>query len=156
MHVSPQFIPIIKEVTQDTKDFVTFQMNWIRHDICNTGAFIRWYAFGKPSSNQLECLEQLRTAKKEVTNIVRDSFARREEEQQAKIDALEASAIMTAEKHQAKIIRRIKRAEALMKLHVVTVSGARAMTIRQGVTRLEIPKHPDDDPKHCTEWQLIN
>ena len=23
-------------------------------------------------------------------------------------------------------------------------------------TRLEIPKHPADDPKYCTEWQVID
>ncbi|KAI2499112.1 hypothetical protein MHU86_15382 [Fragilaria crotonensis] len=105
-------------------------------------------------SNKKECVEQLRIAKKEVANIVRDSFARREEEQQAKIDALEAS-LKTADKQHAKVIRRIKRAEALKKLHEA-VSRARASTIRQGVTRLEIPKHPDDDPKNCSEWQLID
>ena len=104
--------------------------------------------------NKEECVQQLRSAKKEVKDIIRESFLRREEEQQRKIEALEASA-RKADKQQAKIIRRIRRAEALKKLQEA-VNKARTTKIRQGVTRLEIPKHPDDDPKNCTEWQTID
>ncbi len=105
-------------------------------------------------SNKRECPMQLHKVKKEVKTIVQESFERREDEQQAKIEALEATSRIT-DKQQAKIIRRIKRAEALKKLQEA-VNKARATKIRQGVTWLEIPKHPADDPKYCTEWQTRN
>jgi hypothetical protein len=79
-----------------------------------------------------ECLPKftwVKILKKEVKEIIRESFARREEEQQRKIEALEASA-RTADKQQAKIIRRIRRAEALNKLQEA-VNKARTTTIRQ-------------------------
>jgi exonuclease III len=101
-----------------------------------------------------ECVEQLRQAKREVQQIICESFSRREEEQQAKIEALEASA-RKSDKQQAKIIRRIKRAEALKKLQEA-VNRARTTTTRQGVTRLEIPTHTADDPKNCTDWRVID
>jgi hypothetical protein len=29
--------------------------------------------------------------------------------------------------------------------------------VKQGATQLEIPKHhPEEDPKNCTEWQIID
>ena len=105
-------------------------------------------------TNKQECIQQLRIARKEVQKIVNDSFAHREEEQKARIEALEASARI-ADKEQAKVIRRIKRAEALKRLHEV-VKRARSTSTRQGVTRLEIPKHPSEDPKNCTEWQIVD
>ena len=43
-----------------------------------------------------------------------------------------------------------------MKRLFETLNRARQSSVRQGVTRLEIPKHPHDDPKNCTEWQLID
>ncbi len=96
----------------------------------------------------------MRNARREVQTIIKESFARREEEQQAKIQELEASS-SRSDQSQAKIIRRIKRAEALKRLFE-TVNRARNSNVRQGVTRLEIPKHPQDDPKNCTDWQIVD
>ena len=101
-----------------------------------------------------ECVQQLRNARREVRKIVKESYARREEEQQAKIAELEASSRLD-DQEQAKIIRRIKRAEALKRLFE-TLNRARTSSVRQGVTQLEIPKHPQEDPKTCTEWQIID
>ena len=86
--------------------------------------------------------------------IPRKSFSRREEEQQAKIEALEASD-RNSDKQQAIIIRRIKRAEASKKLQEA-VNRALTTTLRQGVSRLEIPMHTADDPKNCTDWRVID
>ena len=105
-------------------------------------------------TNKQECVQQLRNARREVRKIVKESYARREEEQQAKINELEASRRLD-DQAQAKIIRRMKRAEALKRLFE-TLNRARQSSVRQGVTRLEIPKHPHDDPNNCTEWQLID
>ena len=63
-------------------------------------------------SNKQECVQQLRNARREVQKIIQETFARREEEQQAKIQELEDSA-RRSDQSQAKFIRRIKRAEAL-------------------------------------------
>ena len=104
-------------------------------------------------SNKQECVQQLRNVRREVKKIIKKSFARREEEQQAKIQELEDSA-RRSDQSQAKIIRRIKRAEALKRLFE-TLNRARNSNVRQGVTRLEIPKHHQDDPKNCTDWQIV-
>ena len=101
-----------------------------------------------------ECVQQLRQARREVTKIVNESYARREEEHKAKIMELEASSCQE-DQTKAKIIRRIKRAEAIKRLFE-TLNRARTSAVRQGVTQLEIPKHPEEDPKNCTEWQIID
>ena len=30
------------------------------------------------------------------------------------------------------------------------------LAVKQGVTQQEIPKHHEEDPKNCTEWQIID
>jgi hypothetical protein len=39
----------------------------------------------------------------------------------------------------------------MIKLRAARLSGQ-----RKGVTSVEIPVHPDSDPKTCTEWQTID
>ena len=59
------------------------------------------------------------------------------------------------DKERAARLRRIQKAEALktlfQKLRVAANDGN-----RKGVTRIEIPKDPTQDPKSCTEWTQID
>ncbi len=83
-----------------------------------------------------------------------DSFKRREQEQLEKIQTLTESA-KTNDKELATIIKRIKRAEALKQLFQ-KIRSLRPNESRQGITRIEIPRHPSEDPKSCTDWQTID
>ena len=49
----------------------------------------------------------------------------------------------------------MKRTESIRKLFR-KLKQVRSTTERCGVTRLEIPVHPEADPKTCTEWQQID
>lgn len=96
-----------------------------------------------------ECSKQLRMAKQGVCNIVQHSYAHRDEERSTeRICELEQSGA-SGDRHAARILRRLKKAEDIkqlfQKLKRVRVSGH-----KQGVVRVEIPLHSDDDPKSCT------
>ena len=39
---------------------------------------------------------------------------------------------------------------------MATIRGARTKGQRKGVTSIEIPVHPESDPKTCTEWRVID
>jgi hypothetical protein len=101
-----------------------------------------------------ECSALLRQTKIEINEIIKTSFARRDDERNQKNNDLEKSA-KTADKESAVRLRRLKKAEDLKalfaKLRSVQTEGA-----RKGVTSIEIPKHPDEDPKSCTEWVQVD
>lgn len=93
------------------------------------------------------CSGALRAAKFEVKTIVQHSFAHREQERQRRIENLEASQV-SADKKTAQMLRRLKKAEDI-KQQFSKLKYARNTTQRQGVTRIEIPVHPDADPKRA-------
>ena len=103
---------------------------------------------------QQQCSQQLRQAKREVKAIIAESFTRREDELQQKLKQHEQS-VHESDKKKAAILKRIMRAEALKKL-AEKIRRLRSPDIRQGITRVEIPAHPLDDPKSCTEWRIID
>jgi exonuclease III len=106
-----------------------------------------------PSSTK-ECIDQLRSARREVKEIVAESFKRRENELQDKIQNLLISSSAT-DKELASILKQIKLAEAL-KTMFEKIRRFRPNEQKQGITRIEIPVHPSDDPKTCTEWRTID
>ena len=99
------------------------------------------------------CSTVLRQAKKAVAEIVASSTERQDQELQRRIKDLEQSANLH-DRDVAIMLRRLKRAESLQQLFK-KLRYVRGGVIRQGVTRLEIPLHPGDDPKACTEWRQI-
>ena len=101
----------------------------------------------------LDCSKALRDAKYHTRNIVSQSFQRRDEERQRKIEMLEASA-KDSDKKTATRLRRLKKAEDIKNLFD-KLRHVRTNTKRQGVTRIEIPLHPEDDPKQCSEWRQV-
>ena len=105
-------------------------------------------------TNHIECSRQLRCARAEVESIIKESIARRDKEHEDKIAELEAS-IQQSDKETAKRLRRIKRAEAIKRLFEM-FKFFRNPGQRRGVTRLEIPEDPDDDPKTCVTWRVID
>jgi hypothetical protein len=81
-------------------------------------------------------------------------LVRRDQEYEAKIAELEAL-IRQADKDSAQRLRRIKRAEAI-KRSFEMFNFFRNAGKRRGVTRLEIPEDPNDDPKICVAWRVID
>lgn len=104
-------------------------------------------------TNHRECSQQLRQANQRVKQIVAASCAARDHEREQRTKRLEESA-STHDRNTAKMLRRLKKAEDLKNLFW-KLKYARAAGTRQGVTRIEIPVHPEADPKTCTEWQQI-
>ena len=97
----------------------------------------------------------LRKARAEVKSIVSDSFRRRDQERDDKIlRSLEDSHRKTDKTH-AMILRRLCRAEAIKQLFD-KLKYARTRGTEQGITMIEIPRHEGDDPKSCTDWQIID
>jgi len=103
-----------------------------------------------PKSRQ-ECKEQLRAARTEIKTLVRESYQRRDQERNNRIQELEQS-LLTADKAEATRLRKLRRAEHI-KLMFDKLKSLKLKRQKQGVTRLEIPQHPDSDPKSCTEWR---
>ena len=101
-----------------------------------------------------ECSKKLREAKAQVQSIVSESFAKRDSERQQRIAELELSNAR-ADKDRAKVLRRLKKAEDIKELFK-KIRHIRTKNDRRGVTRIEIPKHPDVDPKICKEWIQVD
>ena len=102
-----------------------------------------------------ECAKQVRNAKQTVCNIVQHSYSHRDNERTERIRELEAS-VVSGDQHTARILRRLKKAEDIkqlfQKLQQVCLSGQR----KKGIVRIEIPLHPEDDPKSCNRWTQVD
>ncbi|KAI2491614.1 hypothetical protein MHU86_22931 [Fragilaria crotonensis] len=101
-----------------------------------------------------DCSSSLRKAKQDVKQIVSQSYQRRDAERMQKIKALENSRNPLERKVVASL-RRLKKVEDIKHLFR-KLKNVRSSNDRYGVTRLEIPVHPEEDPKVCTEWQQID
>ena len=107
-----------------------------------------------PPSTIKESSIQWRSAKQNAAKIAAESVARRENEIRERLRKLEQSST-ASDKATATIIRRIKKAEDL-KLLWKKLKTARQSSQPRGVVRLEIPLHPNVDPKTCVEWQIVD
>ena len=111
-------------------------------------------ALTTPLTKQM-CTHKLRVeACRKVKTIVAESFIGREKKQQESILQYEQS-VNESDKKRAALLKRIVRAEALKEL-LEKIHRHHSPDMRQGITRIEIPLHPSDDPKSCTEWRVID
>jgi hypothetical protein len=85
--------------------------------------------------------------------LVEKSYQQLDQEQATRIVELEQSANF-ADKRHAALLRRLRKNEKVKRMYA-KVKAARERGHRQGLTRLEIPLHPEDDPKMCTDWKVI-
>jgi hypothetical protein len=100
-----------------------------------------------------QCSFQLKEYKRTAATIATDSVVRRDQERQELIRQLEKSST-SSNKKSAKRLRRLKKAEDIKQLFR-KLKRVRNTQARKGVVRLEIPLHPDVDPKSCTEWTTV-
>ena len=105
-----------------------------------------------PTTKQ-ECNTQLQQARREIENIVATSVKQRKDELHNRIAALETSG-KKSDAATAIILRRLQKAEEIKQLFA-KLRSFRIKDARRGVTSIEIPLHPDTDPKACQEWQTI-
>jgi hypothetical protein len=101
-----------------------------------------------------EGTSSLRQAKRDVIHIVRNCYKTRDEEISDRIKELEKSVSPDAGRR-IKQLKNIRQAEGKKQIFK-KLAALRRTNVRQGVTRIEIPMHPDDDPKTCTEWNTID
>jgi hypothetical protein len=103
-----------------------------------------------------ECSTAVKEAKKQVKEIIARSFSTRESERDKQIAELEAEAesTKTSKEKQKKltILRILKKAEAIKKLFQ-KLQILRNTRQRGGITRLEVPTNPHDDPRKCNHWK---
>jgi hypothetical protein len=70
------------------------------------------------------------------------------------VEQLQASPI-PRDKKRLNAMRAIRKIETIRQVHT-KIKSARTTLQRTGVTRIEIPVHPESDPKTCTEWKVID
>jgi hypothetical protein len=101
-----------------------------------------------------ECSQQLRRITREIQQLVTESYARRETERVQKLHVLDQST-RPIDRQKAIDLRNIKKAEDIKEVFpkLKYVRGSRD---KRGITRIEIPVHPDQDPKLCTKWQQLD
>jgi hypothetical protein len=100
-----------------------------------------------------ECCNRLRDAKRDVKELVAASYQQCDRERKQRILQLAMSG-MARDATQARLLQRLQKAEEVKAL-MSTIRNARTRNQRRGVTSIEIPIHPDSDPKTCTEWQIV-
>ena len=105
-------------------------------------------------SSLVSCSAQLRKTKALVRSIAKQSFEQREQEREDRILELEQSS-RSSDKTRASLLRKIRYAEKARQL-AFKLKMVRKSEVKVGMTRIEIPVHPDQDPKTCTEWRLVD
>ncbi len=100
-----------------------------------------------------ECSTRLREAKRVVKDIVDNSVCQRENERHERIKDISSSPSKNAKAYGHRL-RRLQKSEDIKQLFM-KLQVLRTPHHRQGVTRIEIPLHPGDDPKACQEWQQV-
>jgi hypothetical protein len=59
------------------------------------------------------------------------------------------------DKDKSAILKQIIKAEDIKAMYA-KIQAIRKHQSRQGISQLEVPVNPDDDPKTCTHWQTVN
>ncbi len=96
-------------------------------------------------------------AKQGVCNIVQHSYAHRDDERSTeRICELEQSGA-SGDRHAARILRRLEKAQQDIKQLFQKLKRVRVVSgHKQGVVRVEIPLHSDDEPKSRTRWTQVD
>ena len=99
--------------------------------------------------------KQLREAQLQVQQIVDHRFENREDERLRKIETLSKS-LDPSHRRQAGVLQQLRAKEVKARMFAKLKALVRTRGTRNGVTHLEIPVHPDANPKTCTEWRLVD
>ena len=102
----------------------------------------------------LLCSQALKDAKATVQDIVSTSYQHRDQERSRRLRELDQS-MDKVDRKTAIMLRRLKKAEDIKELFK-KLRHVRKQDHRQGVTRIEIPEDPTQDPKTCSVWKQID
>ncbi|KAI2493806.1 hypothetical protein MHU86_20729 [Fragilaria crotonensis] len=105
-----------------------------------------------------KCLTMARTQLDHTLQLQEDASEFNEgdaSEREERIKALDSPFTSKNDKKTAQRLRHLQKAEALKNLSR-KLRVLRATHAHQGVTRIEIPLYPTQDPKSCCEWQTID
>ena len=100
------------------------------------------------------CSNALWTIKRQLQKNSDQSFEQREQERDILIKKLDQSSL-TSDLKRAAILRKNRHSEKSRAL-ALKLQSIRTTPASVGMSRIEIPVHPEHDPKTCTEWQLID
>jgi hypothetical protein len=98
-----------------------------------------------------QCKQALRNAQVEVSQIAQNSSQHRKDENISKVAALE----LEGDNDQAKILRNIQKAEEMKKLFA-KIRYLRTPERNTGISSIQVPAHPTDNPKDRKEWITID
>jgi hypothetical protein len=98
-----------------------------------------------------ECKLQLRKAQADVLKIAQDSVHYRDIENLDRVSTLESD----GDRAKAKILRNLCKAEEMRRLFA-KIRYLRTPDRSSGVSSIQIPASPTDNPKECTEWVTID
>jgi hypothetical protein len=98
-----------------------------------------------------ECKQALRNAQVEVSQIARNSSQYREDKKISKVAAVE----LEGNNDWAKILRNIQKAEE-MKKSFAKICYLRTPERNTGISSIQVPAHPTNNPKDCKQWITIN
>jgi hypothetical protein len=100
--------------------------------------------------------QAFRRAKSRVQQIISHSYERRDIERNTLIEHLQIST-KPSDQERLKVLRSLRKLEMIRQLFNKLKMARRTLaSARTGVLRIEIPLHPNSDPKTCTEWKLID
>ena len=142
-----------KEVTRLTKCLSTALTGLLTLPDTSSQREVEWVQPLSPSMTIQECSTKLREAKRIVRDVVDSIVQHRQTENRERIKALSSSPFKS-DKAQGQQLRRLQKAEDVNQLFQ-NLKVLRAPNQRQGVTRIEKPLHPGEEPKLCHEWQQI-
>jgi hypothetical protein len=98
-----------------------------------------------------ECKQALRITQIEVSKIAQHSSEHHEEKNISNVAALE----LEGNKEGAKILRNIQKAREMKKLFA-KIWYLRTPERKTGISSIQVPAHPTDNPKDCKDWITID
>ena len=111
---------------------------------------------GDPFPDSLSsCSLAPRRIKEQVRTLADSSFEQRDKERDELIEKLDQSGL-SSDKTRATILRKIRYSEKSRQLAIKLKSARSTQEAPAGMTRIEIPVHSEQDPKVCTEWQMVD
>ena len=100
-----------------------------------------------------EYKQDLRKAQKQIKDIARESVKHRQEGRLKRLTKLDLSSDNTS-KTKAAIERKIQKAEDISRMFR-KISFMRGNKSKTGITRLDVPIDPLQDPKQCEDWKTL-
>lgn len=101
-----------------------------------------------------ECSSKLRSAATELREIIRNHHDHRQQERATQIAALNATGL-PRDKAKATVLRQLETAESISSVHR-KIKLQMKKSVRESITRVEVPINPSDNPKTCTQWKVVD